>query len=106
MNTKALQQLQALQNIDVESIRRAMAQKIAARASDLAPRDTGFLAENVHEQDGNVVSEASYSDDIEFGTRYMQAQPFLRPAVDEHEGEILQAAANAANAEIKKAVRV
>lgn len=34
---------------------------------------------------------AEYGEYLEFGTSRMEARPFLRPAMDENEGEILQA---------------
>ncbi len=34
---------------------------------------------------------AEYGEHLEFGTSRMEARPFLRPALDEHEGEIVQA---------------
>jgi HK97 gp10 family phage protein len=34
---------------------------------------------------------AEYGEHLEFGTSRMEARPFLRPALDEHEAEIVQA---------------
>lgn len=34
---------------------------------------------------------ADYGEHLEFGTSRMEARPFLRPALDQHEGEILHA---------------
>jgi HK97 gp10 family phage protein len=34
---------------------------------------------------------AEYGEHLEFGTYKMEARPFLRPALDEHENEIVQA---------------
>lgn len=38
-----------------------------------------------------VGTAAEYAEHLEFGTSRMEPRPFLRPALDEHEGEILDA---------------
>ncbi len=87
------------------------AQVIAKRASQIAPRDTGYMAEHIHpekaEETGaaSVVSEAPYSVHVEYGTYKMQAQPFMRPAIDEGQSEILKAAARAIEVEIKQRLK-
>jgi HK97 gp10 family phage protein len=47
---------------------------------------------------------ADYAPDVEFGTYKMIAQPFLRPAIDEHQGDILKAIAVEMQKEIKNLV--
>lgn len=58
-------------------------EKGMAKAKRLAPRDTRFLHDNIYTEykavSGYVHSPASYSGYQEFGTRYMSAQPFMRP---------------------------
>ncbi|WP_373761256.1 HK97-gp10 family putative phage morphogenesis protein [Jeotgalibaca porci] len=58
-------------------------EKGMAKAKRLAPRDTWFLHDNIYTEykplSGYVHSPASYSGYQEFGTRYMSAQPFMRP---------------------------
>ena len=54
-----------------------------AKAKRLAPRDTWFLHDSIYTEykslSGYVHSPASYSGYQEFGSRYMSAQPFMRP---------------------------
>jgi HK97 gp10 family phage protein len=40
---------------------------------------------------GSLGTNAEYAEPLEYGTSRMEPRPFLRPAVDEHEGEILDA---------------
>jgi HK97 gp10 family phage protein len=72
-----------------------------------APRDTGFLAEHIavitRFRDSNTrlemqvgpVKEAFYALFQEFGTKFQEAQPFMRPAYEEHKEEVLAAFAEA-----------
>lgn len=88
----------------------AAAQVIAKRASQIAPRDTGYMAEHIHAEKGNpvqVISEAPYSGYVEYGTYKMAAQPFMRPAIAAGAGQkdILLEAAKAFLIEIKAALK-
>lgn len=67
-------------------------EQIAGVAAQLAPRETGRLAESInsHPAPGptggagvDVVADVEYALFVEFGTSKMAAQPFLRPALDE-----------------------
>ena len=67
-----------------------------------APRLSGFLAEHInietHYRDGGARLEvyvgpdpaAFYALFQEFGTRFQEAHPFVRPAFDEHQDDVLQ----------------
>lgn len=80
--------------------------RVLRRAKRLAPVDTGRLRSSIHivdntgvlvppDGDSTVLKEPTeegavrigtnvrYAPYIEFGTRHMAAQPFLRPALDE-----------------------
>ena len=61
--------------------------------------DTGNLLNSVaHEVEGetaHVGTNVEYGVYQEFGTRFMAARPWLRPAVDEHHAEIRKAFAAA-----------
>jgi HK97 gp10 family phage protein len=56
------------------------------KAQELAPRDTWFLHDNIVSKHfplmAQVHSLASYSAYQEFGTRFMDAQPYMRPALE------------------------
>lgn len=84
------------------------AQLIALRASQIAPRDTGYMAEHITAQKkdnvAQVVSEADYSVYVEFGTYKMAAQPFMRPAVDQGRSNLLKTAGSAVMQEIKRLI--
>jgi HK97 gp10 family phage protein len=68
---------------------------ILAYAQDLCPVDTGFLRDSgftkVESDDVLIGFDAEYASYVEFGTYKMEAQPFLRPAIDEAEPEALSA---------------
>lgn len=65
-------------------------EKLRARAMALSPVDTWFMHDNIdsYYQGGGslfeafVHSRAGYSGFVEFGTRKMSAQPFMRPSVE------------------------
>jgi HK97 gp10 family phage protein len=73
------------------------AEIILARAQDNCPVDTGFLRASgnlfMDEGRGDVLIgfDAEYASYVEFGTYKMEAQPFLRPAIDEASDEALSA---------------
>ena len=64
----------------------AQAQQTAMR---LAAVDTGFMKRSITMRvditglAGYIVASAEYSPYVEFGTRYMGSQPFMRPAARE-----------------------
>ncbi len=83
---------------------KAGAEIIRARAEQLAPRDTGQLAESelvrvigADSSAAEVVAKigpskaAFYGMFQEFGTAFMPAQPFLHPALEQTQAEALKA---------------
>jgi len=79
--------------------------RVLSSALAIVPVRTGELRDSGHieaEDAGNVQSRAVVFDAphavfVEFGTVKMAAQPFLRPALDEHEvfaGPVVQEAVN------------
>ena len=73
----------------------AGAEVIMQKAQDLCPVDTGFLQRSafINDQGDEVLIgfDAEYASYVEFGTYKMEAQPYLRPAIDEMELEALRA---------------
>lgn len=71
----------------------AGAQVIFYYSQQLCPVDTGYLKSTgyirVNGNDVEVGYEADYASYVEFGTYKMAAQPYLRPAIDEHQAEIV-----------------
>lgn len=62
--------------------------RVEGRAKEMAPWDTGWLAMNIysHKVDTltyEVISPVEYSVYQEFGTRFMNAQPYMFPAMQE-----------------------
>lgn len=67
------------------------------KAQQKAPVDTGFLKQHIQppkiENNGysaEVISSAEYSIHLEYGTRFMSAKPFMRPALNEIEKSFLE----------------
>jgi HK97 gp10 family phage protein len=61
---------------------------VKALAKQLAPVRTGHLRSSIYakisEWVAEIGAEATYALFVELGTRYMQAQPYLYPAIQEH----------------------
>ena len=100
-------QLKALENIPwIAPV--AAAERVADIARANAPVDTGWMRDNIKavhlSRYSQVVANAKYSGYVEFGTYKMAAQPYLRPAIDQHQREILSYVAEAMIGEIKIAV--
>ncbi len=66
-------------------------------ARQIVPVDTGFLQSTIyHNVDPVALSlevgaDADYAMFVELGTRRMAAEPYLRPAFDAHQDQLLQA---------------
>lgn len=71
---------------------------IEGKAANLAPvGDTGNLRNSMYRKDisdmrSEVGNTADYAVYVEFGTRFMGAQPYLIPAVDETRKQIMRIA--------------
>ena len=70
-----------------------VADRVAATAQQIAPKDTGYLASSIHAESvargktAEVRVDADYAAYVEYGTYKMAAQPFLQPAVSRHAAE-------------------
>ncbi len=106
--SKLYAQLDKISNISQVSPTRAGAEVILQYAQENAPVRTGFLRDSgqiTDVDDGAAVEfTAEYAAAVEYGTSKQSAQSFLRPAVDEHEREILDAVAIVVEEEIKEAI--
>ena len=74
----------------------AGARVVETYAKLAAPVDTGTLRnsimlDEVTPERAILGPHVDYAEHVEFGTSRMAAQPYLRPAVDEHEREIVDA---------------
>ena len=65
---------------------------VKALARKLVPVKTGHLQSSIYakirEWIAEIGAEATYALFVEFGTRHMQAQPYLYPAIQEHLPEL------------------
>jgi len=61
------------------------AESVRTEAARLAPARTGNLRSNIYARTQDwqteIGAEVAYAANVEFGTRYAQAKPFLHPAV-------------------------
>jgi len=93
---KLQKQLQSLKGLTPHALL-AGAFVLERYAKENAPVDTGFLRESIFsrqtEQGAEVVVGANYGFYQEFGSTHNAAQPYLRPAVDEHSEDIVKAVA-------------
>jgi HK97 gp10 family phage protein len=61
------------------------AENVKTEVARLVPVRTGYLKSTIYartlEWQAEIGAEAAYAANVEFGTRYAQAKPFLHPAV-------------------------
>lgn len=80
---------QNVQMADVKKVVRHNGAEMQAKAQQNAPVDTGTLKRSIGLEmaDGGLTAEveatADYAGYVEYGTRPMEAQPFLRPAFND-----------------------
>jgi HK97 gp10 family phage protein len=85
---QAMQQFNSEMQRHVHRQLATWAADIKALAQQLVPVRTGHLRSSIYakiqEWVAEIGAEATYALFVEFGTRYMQAQPFFYPAIQEH----------------------
>ena len=89
---------QAIARFDAEMQRQVheqlakWAEIVKTEATRLVPVRTGYLRSTIYariqEWNAEVGAEAAYAANIEFGSHYAMAQPFLNPAVQAHLPEL------------------
>lgn len=67
-------------------------EKLKTRAQELAPKDTEFLKDHIKSSypgdlEGRVKGESAYEGYQEYGTRFQEGTPHIRPALREIEPE-------------------
>jgi HK97 gp10 family phage protein len=84
----AMQQFDSAMQRYVHRQLASWAADVKALAKQLVPVKTGHLRSSIYakiqEWVAEIGAEATYALFVEFGTRYMQAQPYLYPAIQEH----------------------
>jgi HK97 gp10 family phage protein len=85
---EALQQFDSALQKQVDEQLERWAMEVKEYAKSLAPFRTGHLRSSIYAKINDWVAEvgaeATYALFVEFGTRYMQAHPYLYPAIQEH----------------------
>jgi len=88
----AMQRFDSGMQARVHSFLVSWAADVKAAAMRNAPVRTGYLRSTIYAQIKDWVAEigadAVYALFVEFGTRYMQSQPFLYPAIQEYLPEL------------------
>ena len=79
---------------------------VEGAAKRLAPKDTGNLAGSINRRRENKLAEAvgtnvEYAEYQEYGTRFMKAHPYLRPAIDENRRNLIRRLRELVQAEIE-----
>jgi HK97 gp10 family phage protein len=109
INGRCVAQLKSLQNVGhVAAL--PLAQFAAKRAREYAHVITGYMrdhtvAKKTGEGKAEVVSTAPYAAYEEFGTRFREPHPFIRPAIADVAMDGPQMSAREINAEIRKRVQ-
>jgi len=84
----AMQQFDSAMQRYVHRQLASWAADVKALAKQLVPVKTGHLRSSIYakiqEWVAEIGAEVTYALFVEFGTRYMQAQPYLYPAIQEH----------------------
>ncbi|MEM2281817.1 MAG: HK97 gp10 family phage protein [Candidatus Bathyarchaeia archaeon] len=85
---QALRRLDDAMQHNIQENLERWAVEVHEYAKILAPARTGRLRSSIYSKASGwtveVGASAEYAAYVEFGTRYMQAKPFLRPAIEEH----------------------
>ena len=104
-DSKLQAQLKKLGKLETRQAQVKMAEVLLPEAKLLAPVDTGFLKDSGEvdavSTEVSVVFAAPYAVFQEFGTSTQSGHPFLRPAIDNTEKKMVQAAAREVEKEIK-----
>jgi len=78
---------------------------VQAAAKRLAPVDTGNLRGSITREvfgdRAEVGTNVEYAEHVEYGTRHMGAQPYMRPAIDENRKGLISKFVELLKAEIQ-----
>lgn len=106
--TDALKNFAKSVDADMKTVNKEISQEVANKASALAPRRTGALASSIvafaDGEKAQVSSAIPYAGVIEYGwpAKNKEAQPYLRPAVNQTMGFIEQSYSKEIDNKIKK----
>ena len=103
---KLMKQLDSISNLDELAIKKVSAQVVLEEMKDRTPVDTGELLESEHleitDKDVSIVADAPHAIFVEYGTVKQQAQPFMRPALEYSETEVLRAMKQEVESQLKE----
>lgn len=84
----AMQRLDSTLQDQVYRYLQSWASEVKAEAIRKVPIHTGYLRSSIYafvkDWVAEIGAEATYAMFVEFGTRYMMAQPFIYPAIRDH----------------------
>ena len=85
---KAVEKLDSAMQRQIHEQLAKWAANVKDAAKQLAPVRTGYLRSSLYAEiqgwTAKIGAEASYAGFVEFGTRYMQARPYIYPALQKH----------------------
>ena len=85
---KALEKLDSAMQRQIREQLAKWAVNVKDAAKQLAPVRTGYLRSSLYAEiqgwTAKIGAEVSYAGFVEFGTRYMQARPYIYPALQKH----------------------
>lgn len=85
---KAVEKLDSAMQRQIHEQLAKWAANVKDAAKQLAPVRTGYLRSSLYAEiqgwTAKIGAEASYAGFVEFGTRYMQARPYIYPALQRH----------------------
>jgi len=85
---KAVEKLDSTMQRQIHEQLAKWAANVKDAAKQLAPVRTGYLRSSLYAEiqgwTAKIGAEASYAGFVEFGTRYMQARPYIYPALQKH----------------------
>lgn len=94
------QAIEGLENLDGDEAGRV----VQLRASANAPKATGLLSRSIHATSSGtevtVSADTPYSAFPEFGTRYMAAHPYMRPALVDSQSAVAEVYARDVRTEV------
>lgn len=103
-----IKQLKALRNINFTPSIVPGAEIIMKESKRVVPVDTGFLRDSHEVVESKDFIEiqigAPYAGSVEFGTPKQEAEPYIRPSIDNKRGEASEAIADAIRKTIVKEV--
>lgn len=108
-NDVLFKQLESLKGLDKLRALKPGAEIVVRYAQGYAPVKSGELRDSIHYEERSdtveVVADADHAVYVEMGTYKMRAQPYIRPAMENHTDEVLDAVSREVEAMVGEKVR-